>query len=88
VPMGDECRPRTMRSGSVTANLAKFGFQCLFVKATGVEVLSWRAQESSPFQVLAGISPNRRSHQVQRISALRDRFWGSWRRGQCSAHPA
>ena len=33
-------------------------------------------------------SPKRRSHEVRRILALRDRFQASWRRGQCSAPPA
>ena len=33
----------------------------------------------------ANSAPNRRSHELRRISAPRDRFRASWRRGQCSA---
>jgi ParB-like chromosome segregation protein Spo0J len=33
-------------------------------------------------------SLNSRSHEVRRISALRDHFRATWRRGQCSASPA
>jgi len=36
-------------------------------------------------QCLVKNSPNRRSHEVQRISAIRDRFRATWRHCQCSA---
>jgi hypothetical protein len=40
------------------------------------------------FRALGSYSPNQRSHEVRRISALRDRFRAAWRTGQCSAPPA
>jgi hypothetical protein len=39
-------------------------------------------------QCVARSAPNRRSHEVRRIPALRDRFGASWHTGQCSAPPA
>ncbi len=46
-----------------------------------------RCEKSNEDQHVTSSAPNRRSHQVRRISALRDRFWASWRLGQCSAPP-
>jgi len=53
--------------------------------ATSAEVFRSIPRKISPQQCLRGHSPNPRSHQVQRISARRDHFGASWRRGQCSA---
>ena len=48
--------------------------ECLLAHATGVEVFSRELRKAILFQRLATYSPNPRSHEVQRISALRDRF--------------
>jgi len=40
------------------------------------------------FNILVGCSPKWRSHQVRRISALRDRSRATWRQDQCSAPAA
>jgi len=63
-------------------------FQFHLANATGIEVFSLGDAKTAKFQILVGYSPDRRSHEVRRILALRDRFRASWRRGQCSAHPA
>ena len=39
-------------------------------------------------QRLTSSAPNRRSHQVQRISPMRDRFSAFWHQGWCSDSPA
>jgi hypothetical protein len=61
VPLGDECRPRTVRSGSVTANLAKFGFQCLFVKPLASKCLAGALKISFFFRCLLEI------HQISAV---------------------
>lgn len=58
------------------------------MNATDIEVHSGDAQFLTSFQYLEENSPKRRRQQVRRISALRDRFRASRRRGQCSASPA
>ena len=65
-----------------------FGFQFHLAGATVIEVLRFARQKALIFQVDKRYLPNSRSHQVQRISALRDRFRASRHRGQCSAPPA
>lgn len=45
-------------------------------------------KDDGSIEMVASYSPNGRSHEVRRISALRDRFRASWRRGQCLAPPA
>ena len=62
-------------------------FQFHLANATGVEVFSLDVVKTDKVQMVASYSPNPRSHQARRISALRDRFRASWRRGQCSAPP-
>lgn len=54
------------------------------MNAPEIEVLSGDALFSVPFQCLEENSPNWRSHQVQRISALRDRFRAAWPKRRCS----
>ena len=52
--------------------LVRFMFH--LANATGVEVSSTGLGKTSIFQLLESYSPNRRSHEVRRILALRDRF--------------
>ncbi|MCU9840535.1 hypothetical protein OEZ49_22570 [Ruegeria sp. WL0004] len=58
------------------------------MNATDIEVHSGDAQFLLSFQYFEDNSPKRRSHEVERILAPRDRFRTTWRRGQCSAAPA
>ncbi len=73
---------------SVRSLALGFGFQFHFAGATVIEVLMFTRQKGHRLQVDTNYSPNGRSHQVRRISSWRDRFRGSWCRGQCSAPPA
>ncbi len=52
-----------------------FEFYSISPSATGVEVFGLALLKSILFQRLEINSPNARSHEVQRISALRDRIW-------------
>ena len=63
-------------------------FQFHLANATGVEVFSLDVVKTEKVQMLANYSPNRRSHEVQRILAPRDRLRVSWHSGWCSAPPA
>jgi hypothetical protein len=49
---------------------------------------AWQEKNRVTFKRLPSCSPNWRSQQVRRISALRDRFRASWGRRRCSAPPA
>ena len=69
-------------------SLSSVRSQSHFANDTGVEVLSRLGKKIQYFQYGMGYSPNRRSHEVWRVLALRDCFMASWRRRQCSAHPA
>ena len=55
--------------------------------ATGVEVFSLATTETVISHILIKTSPNPRSHEVWRMSALRDRSQTSWPCGECSALP-
>jgi len=59
----------------------------LLAVAPVVEVFSCGIKKTIQFQRFVSSAPNRRSHQVRRISSLRDRFRASWRRRRCSATP-
>jgi hypothetical protein len=56
-----------------------FDFCSISLSATGVEVFKSMPKKTNAHQKLTSYSPNRRSRQVRRISALRDRFRSSWR---------
>ena len=58
------------------------------MNAPDIEVHSRDALLLLSFQYFEENSPKRRSQQVRRLSALRDCFQTSWRRGRCSAPPA
>ena len=78
--------PITVRS--LVEFFRMFDFCSVQPNATDVEVLGWPRTKSVLIQCLASCLLKRRSHQVQRISVLRDRFRAFWRGGQCSAPPA
>ena len=76
-------RPKSRRGGSAvgpreygppTLRSLKVRFLFLLTNAADLEVFSWCPCETYVFQRLVKNSPNPRSHQVRRISALRDRF--------------
>lgn len=58
------------------------------MNAPDIEVHSRDALLLLSFQYFEENSLNPRSHQVQRISAMRDRLRASGHRGRCSAPPA
>ena len=60
----------------------------LLTNAPDIEVFSWCVLKSYSFRIVASYSPNRRSHEVQRMSARGDRFRASRRRGRLTASPA
>jgi hypothetical protein len=60
-------------------------FSSISSSATVVEVFSQAVQKPARFQFITSPAPNRRSHEVRRISALRDRFRAP--RAKTSAQP-
>ena len=66
----------------------RFRSQFLLANATDIEVHVGICEKYTYFQCLKDNSPSRRSHEVRRIPALRDRFRASSDCSQCSAKPA
>ena len=65
-----------------------FDFSSISASATGIEVFILPVRKAKEFPRDTNSAPNRGSHEVRRISALRECFRAAWRRGQRSARPA
>jgi hypothetical protein len=86
-PRGDAAGA-TDREQEAHENQRTFDLCSIYPCRTDIEVCGPASLNFPPFQYFASYSPNRRSHEVRRISARRNRFHASRRRSQCSARPA
>ncbi|MEE4210025.1 MAG: hypothetical protein V2I43_12240, partial [Parvularcula sp.] len=68
-------------AASYRYSLSRIRSQFHFTNDTGVEMLGLGRKKMYFFDDVAGCSPNSNRQQVQRISALRDRFRAPWRSG-------
>ena len=79
--------PSKLRHWTSDIRLQKVRSQTHSASAPGIEVINFGNQNINYSQMLASYSPNPRSQQVRRISALRDRFRASWQQGGVQPHP-